>query len=108
MQAVKDKYRDLNDKQLKPAWYDSLRLPPSTAKTGSASRMKQLTTEITTAYVNLFSAARDIDPAAKTARNRAYVEGLISNGGPAINTIRQILGNEAAERLFRRFLFGTE
>ena len=108
MQAVKDKYRDLNDKQLKPAWYDSLRLSPSTAKTGSASRLKQLTTEITTAYVNLFSAARDIDPAVKIVRNRTYVEGLISNGGPAINTIRQILGNEAAERLFRRFLFGTE
>ena len=38
----------------------------------------------------------------------AYVEGLISNGGPAINTVRQMLGNEAAETLFRRFLFGTE
>ena len=58
--------------------------------------------------IDLFATAREVDSIAKTARNREYVEGLISNGGPAINTIRQMLGSEAAETLFRRFLFGTE
>ena len=64
--------------------------------------------EMTTAYIDLFATAREVNPVAKTARNSAYVEGLINNGGPAINTVRGILGNEAAETLFRRFLFGTE
>ena len=88
--------------------YDTLRLSPSTCKVGPASRLSSLAEEMTTAYTDLFATARTIDPVAKTARNSAYVEGLISNGGPAINTIRQMLGSEAAETLFRRFLFGTE
>lgn len=46
--------------------------------------------------------------AGKSARNRAYVEGLITNGGPAINTVRDMLGAGSAETMFRRFLFGTE
>ena len=108
MQSVKGSYRDLRDKSLKPNWYDTLRLSPSTCKVGPASRLSSLVTEMTTTYTDLFATARTVDPVAKTARNREYVEGLISNGGPAINTIRQILGSEAAETLFRKFLFGTE
>ena len=108
LQAVKESYCDLKDKVMKPAWYDSLRLPPSTCKVGPASRLSALSTGMTTAYLDLFATARTVDLAVKTARNSAYVEGLISNGGPAINTIRQMLGNQPAETLFRRFLFGTE
>ena len=108
MLSVKESYRDLKDKSVKPNWYDSLRLPPSTCKVGSSSRLSALTTEMTTAYIDLFAAACTVDPAAKISRNSTYVEGLIGNGGPAINTVRGILGNEPAEALFRRFLFGTE
>lgn len=108
LQSVKESYRDLKEKSMKPNWYDTLRLSPSTCKVGPASRLSSLATEMTTAYIDLFATAREVDPVAKTARNREYVEGLISNGGPAINTIRQILGSEAAETLFRRFSFGIE
>lgn len=108
MDAVKESYKDLKDKQPKPAWYDSLRLSPSTFKEGKEERLAQLATAMTTAYLDLFATAREVDRAVKTARNRTYVEGLISNGGPAINAVRGMIGDEAAETLFRRFLFGTE
>jgi len=108
MDAVKDSYKDLKDKQPKPAWYDSLRLSPSTFKEGKEERLAQLATAMTTAYLDLFATAREVDRAVKTERNRTYVEGLISNGGPAINAVRGMIGDEAAETLFRRFLFGTE
>lgn len=108
LQSVKESYRDLKEKSMKPNWYDTLRLSPSTCKVGPASRLSSLAEEMTTAYIDLFATAREVDCAVKTARNREYVEGLISNGGPAINTIRQMLGSEAAETLFRRFLFGIE
>ena len=108
MDAVKESYKDLKDKQPKPAWYDSLRLSPSTFKAGKEERLAQLATAMTTAYLDLFATAREVDRAVKTARNRTYVEGLISNGGPAINAVRGMIGDEAAETLFRRFLFGTE
>ena len=108
MDAVKAAYSDLEDKPMKPAWYDHLKLSPTVYKTGRGPRFQSLAEEMTTAYIDLFPTARDVDPAAKNARNSVYVEGLISNGGPAINTVRNILGNEAAETLFRRLLFGTE
>ena len=108
MNAVKESYEDLKDKQPKPAWYDSLRLSPSTFKEGKEERLVQLATAMTTAYLDLFAIAREVDRAVKTAKNRTYVEGLISNGGPAINAVRGMIGDEAAETLFRRFLFGTE
>ena len=108
MDAVKESYKDLKDKQPKPAWYDSLRLSPSTFKEGKEERLAQLATAMTTAYLDLFATAREVDRAVKTERNRTYVEGLINNGGPAINAVRGMIGDEAAETLFRRFLFGTE
>ena len=108
MDAVKESYKDLKDKQPKPAWYDSLRLSPSIFKEGKEEKLAQLATAMTTAYLDLFATAREVDRAVKTDRNRTYVEGLISNGGPAINAVRGMIGDEAAETLFRRFLFGTE
>ena len=108
MDRVKESYKDLKDKQPKPAWYDSLRLSPSTFKEGPEAQLTQLATSMTTAYLNLFPTAHEVDRDVKTAKNRLYVEGLISNGGPAINAVRGMLGDEAAETLFRRFLFGTE
>lgn len=108
MDAVKESFKDLKDKQPKPAWYNSLRLSPSTFKEGKEQKLAQLATAMTTAYLDLFATAREVDPAVKTERNRTYVEGLISNGGPAINAVRGMIGDEAAETLFRRFLFGTE
>lgn len=108
MDAVKESYKDLKDKQPKPAWYDSLRLSPSIFKEGKEERLAQLATAMSTAYLDLFATAREVDRAVKTERNRTYVEGLISNGGPAINAVRGMIGDEAAETLFRRFLFGTE
>lgn len=108
LMAVKESYSDLKDKTLKPAWYDSLRLPPCTFKVGRGTRMTALPSSMASAYLDLFPSSRNADIPSKVARNSNYVESLISNGGPAINTIRAMLGNEAAETMFRRFLFGTE
>ena len=108
LDRVKDSHKDLKDKHPKPAWYDSLRLSPSTFKEGPEAQLTQLATSMTTTYLDLFPTAHEVDRDVKTAKNRIYVEGLISNGGPAINAVRGMLGDEAAETLFRRFLFGTE
>ena len=108
MDAVKDSYHDLKDRQPKPAWYDNLRLSPSTFKEGNKVRLSKLATEMTNAYLDLFATARDVERSAKVAKSRAYVEGLIRNGGPAINAVRKMLGDEPTETMFRRFFFGTE
>ena len=107
MLAVKEKYQDLKDKPTKAAWYDSLKLPPTVCKVGDSSRLSALATEMITAYLDLFASARDIDRTAKTARNSAYVEGLI-NDGPTFKLVSKMIGTESAQTLFRRFLFGTK
>ena len=107
MLAVKEKYRDLKDKATKPAWFDALKLPPTVCKTGDPTRLSALATEMITAYLELFASARNVDRTAKTARNSAYVEGLI-NDGPTFRVVSKMIGTESAKNLFRRFLFGTE
>ena len=108
LDAVKSSYKDLRNKKVKSGWYDGLRLSPSTFKQGSENHLSQLGRDMATAYLDLFSNLHDVDISVKKGITRAYVEGLISNGGPAINTIRGMLGDEATETLFRRFIFGTE
>lgn len=108
LMAVKEKYATLKDKPLKPAWYDTLRLPPCTFKVGRDARLPQLVSDMSTAYLDLFATAREVDRQKKTAKTSAYVEALIANGGPAINAVRGMIGNEDAEEMFRRFLFGTK
>ena len=107
MQAVKDAHNHLKDKATKPAWYDALKLSPTLCKVGPAARLSALATEMTTAYLDIFASARDVDRATKTARNEAYVEGLI-NDGPTFRVVSKMLGPDNARILFRRFLFGTE
>ena len=41
MDAVKDSYHDLKDRQPKTAWYDNLRLSPSTFKEGNKVRLSR-------------------------------------------------------------------
>ena len=107
MDKVKERYQDLRDKPTKPAWFDKLKLSPTVCKVGKEQRLSALATEMTTAYLELFATARDIDRPVKTAKNSTYVEGLI-NDGPTFRVVSKMLGVEPAKTLFRRFLFGTE
>ena len=107
MDAVKERYSDLQDKTTKPAWFDKLKLSPTVCKVGKEQRLSALTTEMITAYLELFATARDIDRPVKTAKNSNYVEGLI-NDGPTFKVVSKMVGVEPAKTLFRRFLFGTE
>ena len=107
MLAVKEKYQGLKDKASKPAWYDSLKLPPTVCKVGNSTHLSALATEMITSYLDIFASARDIDRTVKTARNNDYVEGLI-NDGPTFKVISKMIGTESAKTLFRCFLFGTK
>ena len=107
MIAVKNKYAALKDKPTKPAWYDSIKLPPTACKTGREAELSALATEMTEAYLAVFKTAKEVDHAAKVAKNSTYVEGLI-NDGPTFRVVSKMVGTEPAKTLFRRFLFGTE
>ena len=105
--AVRQKYDDLPDKPHDWGWETPFILAPSGMKTGRGQRPAEFAAEMIAAYLDLIPGAAPCDPDAKRRRSSDYVEGLISNGGPAIGVMRQIWGDEATEDLFRRFIFGT-
>ncbi|MBO7132652.1 MAG: hypothetical protein J6W06_00635 [Bacteroidales bacterium] len=107
MIEVKENYSNLKDKQMKPAWYDALKLPPTLSKVGDESRLSALATEMISSYLDIFASARDVDRTTKTAKNRTYVDGLI-NDGPTFKVVSKMIGADSAKILFHRFLFGTE
>jgi len=75
MTAVKEQYRDLQDKAMRPAWYDRLKLPPTVSKTGRGARLEVMAEQMLKAYIDLFSTARDIDRAVKNERNSLRMLG---------------------------------
>lgn len=110
MEKVKAAYNDLPQAVLKPHWYDDLHLSPSCFKqaNGKKIRMLQMAHEMLKAYLPVLKSAPVCDKAEKTAKNSVYVEGLISNGGPAVDTLRNILGDEPAKELVRNYIFRTK
>ena len=44
---------------------------------------------------------------AADARSAAYVDGLLTNGGPSTDVFKKKLGADATAKLFKEVLFGT-
>lgn len=107
---VKGKYSALKDNPPKPNWYDSMRLDGCTYKVGKKKEMSALNAlavDFVTAYIGVLTQIPDCDGAEKTARNLAYVNGLLQNGGPSTDVFKKGIGEEKTATLFRKFIFGT-
>ena len=107
LEAVRQRYADLQEKSLKSGCLNPFILAPTCVKTGKGQRPAAFAAEMIGAYLDLFKKAAPCEPDAKRRRSSAYVESLISNGGPAIGVMRKIWGDKATEELFRRYIFGT-
>lgn len=90
-------------------WYDSIKLAGSISKKGKRAQTPELdalTYEHFEAYLNA-PATDTADKAQKRARSAAYVDGLLTNGGPSTDVFKKTLGADATTKLFRLVLFGT-
>ena len=110
LQAVKDRAAALPDTKLEPHWYDHLRLPPSLAKKGKklGDAFEKLLEEYFTEYLKLMDTVPACPEAEKRAKVAAYVDGLFSNGGPATDQFKKLIGEDAAKELFSRFIFASK
>lgn len=72
MDTIKESYKDLTDKDIKPAWYDSLRLSPCTYKVGRGPRISELASSMMTAYLDLFATPAMIALMEKTCLMGVY------------------------------------
>ena len=110
LDAVCARAAGLPDRDPGVHWYDSIRLPQSLSKKGK----KPQHAAFDTLALNHLKAWLKTecppltDKAAKQAKTAAYVEGLLTHGGPSTDVFMKALGREKTEQLFRKVLFGTE
>lgn len=91
-------------------WYDDLRLPQSVSKKGKKPQRVPFD-RLALAHLEAWLRADCpplTDKAAKREKTLAYVNGLLTHGGPSTDVFTQALGAEKTEKLFREVLFGTD
>ncbi len=107
LERIKEKYSSIPQMNIEKRWYESLRLSVSVAKKSKDSRTSDLLArEYFSAFLSLErDKTQDIEK--KKEKSKAYVEGLLKNGGVSTDVLRKKFGEEKAEDLFRRVLFGV-
>jgi hypothetical protein len=110
MEALLSRSAALPERDPGTHWYDHIRLPQSISKKGKKAHRQafdRLALDHFTAWLSA-DCPPLTDPAAKRAKAAAYVDGLLTHGGPSTDVFKKALGQEKTERLFRAVLFGTE
>jgi hypothetical protein len=111
LEAAKNSAAYLPDHDLGKHWYDSIKLPVSISKKGKKSHSSAFDATATHYLVQYLAAAKQApacDAAQKREKASAYVEGLLTNGGPATDVFKKNIGEEKTAELFRYVLFGTQ
>lgn len=100
----------LPDNKLEPRWYDGLKLSPTLSKKGKKLQapMEALAKGWTKVYMEELKKAPACQAALKREKVGAYVQGLLTQGGPSVNQFKKLIGDEAAKELFSRYIFPAE
>ncbi len=104
---VKAKYVSLPAHDPGRHWYDAIRLPVSDFKKGKKLRaaFAAYARDYNEAYFTLLPGCGPCGAGEKMRRNADYAEGLLKNGGPAVDTFRKILGEEKTAIFLKRYMF---
>lgn len=110
MKTVQANYAYLPEHDMGSHWYDDIKLKVSLAKKGKKKDTPvydKLKAEYFAEYVKAAKAAPVCEGDAKKEKASVYVEGLLSNGGPAASVFIKNYGAEKTAAFFREVLFGT-
>ena len=110
LDALLERSAALPDRDPGTHWYDGIRLSQSISKKGKKPERQafdRLAEDHFAAWLNA-QCPPLTDKAAKRAKAVAYVDGLLTHGGPSTDVFKKALGQEKTELLFRKVLFGTE
>ncbi|MBR3165947.1 MAG: hypothetical protein IKF16_07240 [Lachnospiraceae bacterium] len=105
--AVKARYDSFPAYKTEPRWYDDIRYDFTLGVTDKRlkDRKKAITADYLKAYLANIRQAPACDPAVKKAKTKAYAEGLLTNGGPAVDQFRKLFGEEKTRRIFEEIIF---
>ncbi len=110
-EALKEKDKDIADYSSGGEhWYDSILMPCSYHKMGKgvSERFERAAKEYLDAYVLQADELAPCDEAVKKAKVKDFAEKLLSNGGPAVDQVKKLFGEEVAERLILKHMYGVE
>ena len=107
LEEVKKRYAHLPAYDPGEHWFDSMRLPVSDYKKGRkiAPDLTRMMKEYSEGYFRLLDVCTPCDPKAKKECNAVFVNGLLQNGGPAVDTFKKMIGNEKTEEFLKNCMF---
>ena len=107
LEEVKKRYAYLPAHDPGEHWFDSMRLPVSDFKRGRkiTEDVTKMMTEYSDGYFRLLDTCAPCDPEEKKECNAVFVNGLLQNGGPAVDTFKKMIGNEKTEEFLKNCMF---
>ena len=110
LEEVKNRYADLPVFEPKRAWYSDLHLPGSAFYRGReiGKELDQLLREYSEAYFAALLRCPVCDPVEKSRKNAVLPEGLLSEGGPAADQFKAMLGEEKTAVFMKKYMFCCE
>ena len=107
LDALKEKYSSIPDHDPGKHWYDDIRLKESIYKKDRKNALiPSLAEEFLKTYIES-PASKTEERKLKKTKTKAYVDGLISHGGPSTDVFKKNVGEEKTKDLFEKVLFGT-
>ena len=110
LDAVKSRFSHLTERDPGEHWYDRIKLPQSISKKGKRANRAEFDA-LTQRHFEAYLAANVgnvTETDEKSKRSAAYVDGLLTQGGPSADVFKKTLGETATAQLFRKVLFGTK
>lgn len=109
LQARKDRDADLPDRARSPHWYDDILYPCSYDKSGKriGDRLSSAAKDYIAVFSEYLASAPDCDAAKKKEKIRGFAETLYAKGGPAVDQVKKLFGDETAKRLILSHMYGV-
>jgi len=104
------RYADLPDAPAGEArWYDDILYPCSFHKKGRGltERLSRAAQDYLEVYAELLASAPACNAPAKAAKVRDFAERLFAEGGPAVDQVTKLFGEQTAKRLILRHMYGV-
>ncbi|MBQ1477850.1 MAG: hypothetical protein IIZ33_06855 [Erysipelotrichaceae bacterium] len=108
--SVKEKDSDLEDYTSGEHWYDSLLYSCRYAKKTKAkeTRADESVRKILDIFLDHLKEAEDCEEEAKKEKIRSFAQGLLDHGGPAVDQVKKMFGEEKAKTLILKHMYGIE
>ena len=107
--AVKNRDADIADSASSEHWYDNITYQCSYRKKDKkkSDRFNAAAADYFRVFLDQTDAMPSCDPAEKAKRAGAFAEKLYRNGGPAVDQVKKLFGDEFAERLVLGYMYGV-